>query len=122
MPHIVCHYSASPDMPPILDVMLGLHHAAASTGVVQADDLKIRALPFSDYLVAGEERSFCHVLLYLLAGRTPEQKERLSIALRQELAELLRGITSISIDVRDMDPQAYKKRLLDSPSRSARQA
>ena len=55
MPHIVCHYSASPDMPPILDVMLGLHHAAASTGVVQADDLKIRALPFSDYLVAGEK-------------------------------------------------------------------
>ena len=47
---------------------------------------------------------------------------RLSIALRQELAELLPGITSISIDVRDMDPQAYKKRLLDSPSRSARQA
>jgi len=122
MPHIVCHYSASPDMPPILDVMLGLHHAAASTGVVQADDLKIRALPFSDYLVAGEERSFFHVSLYLLAGRTPEQKERLSIALRQELAELLPGITSISIDVRDMDPQAYKKRLLDSPSHSARQA
>ena len=122
MPHIVCHYSASSDMPPILDVMLGLHHAAASTGVVQANDPKIRAQPFSDYLVAGEERSFFHVALYLLAGRTPEQKERLSIALRQELSELLPDIYSISIDIRDMDPQAYKKRLLDVPPRSARQA
>ena len=122
MPHIVCHYSASSDMPPILDVMLGLHHSAASTGVVQANDLKIRAQPFSDYLVAGEERSFFHVALYLLAGRTPEQKERLSIALRQELSELLPDIYSISIDIRDMDPQAYKKRLLDVPPRSARQA
>lgn len=122
MPHIVCHYSASSDMPPLGDVMLGLHRAAASTGVVQADDLKIRAQSFADYLVGGEERSFFHVALYLLAGRTPEQKERLSIALRQELSELLPGITSISIDIRDMDPLAYKKRLLDIPSRSARQA
>ncbi|TXJ08881.1 MAG: 5-carboxymethyl-2-hydroxymuconate Delta-isomerase [Afipia sp.] len=114
MPHIVCHYSASPDMPPVLDVMKTLHDAAVSTGVVKAEDLKIRALPFTDYLVAGEQRSFFHVSLYLLAGRTPQQKEHLSTALRTALAGILIGIHSISIDIRDMDPQAYKKRLLDS--------
>lgn len=113
MPHIVCHYSATADMPPMRDVMLALHNAAASTGVVKAEDLKIRALPFSDYLVAGEQRSFFHVALYLLAGRTPEQKERLSTELRQVLASILTQVHSISIDIRDMDPQAYKKRLLD---------
>lgn len=122
MPHIVCHYSASPDMPPMQDVMPALHRAAASTGVVKAEDLKIRAQSFSDYLVAGEERSFFHVALYLLAGRTPEQKEHLSIALRGELSELLPDIYSISIDIRDMDPQAYKKRLLDVRPRAPRRA
>jgi 5-carboxymethyl-2-hydroxymuconate isomerase len=121
MPHLVCHYSASTDMPPMQDIMPALHRAAASTGVVKAEDLKIRAQPFTDYLVSGEPRSFFHLSLYLLAGRTSEQKERLSVALRQELAELLPYIYSISIDIRDMDPEAYKKRLLDVPPRSARQ-
>jgi len=121
MPHLVCHYSASTDMPPMQDVMLALHRAAASTGVVKAEDLKIRAQPFIDYLVAGEQRSFFHLSLYLLAGRTREQKERLSVALRQELSELLPDIYSISVDIRDMDQEAYKKRLLDVPPRSVRQ-
>lgn len=114
MPHIVCHYSATPDMPPMLDVMQALHRAAAATGIVKAEDLKIRALPFTDYLVAGEQRSFFHVSLYLLAGRTPQQKEHLSTELRAALADLLTKVHSISVDIRDMDPQAYKKRLLES--------
>lgn len=113
MPHIVCHYSATPDMPPMLDVMQALHRAAAATGIVKAEDLKIRALPFTDYLVAGEQRSFFHVSLYLLAGRTPQQKEHLSTELRAALADLLTKVHSISVDIRDMDPQAYKKRLLE---------
>ena len=113
MPHIVCHYSATSDMPLMHHVMQAIHKAAASTGIVKADDLKIRALPFTDYLVAGEQRSFFHVSFYLLAGRTPEQKEHLSIELRKALAVMLTAVHSISIDIRDMDPQAYKKRLLD---------
>ncbi|MBR1217072.1 5-carboxymethyl-2-hydroxymuconate isomerase [Bradyrhizobium sp. U87765 SZCCT0131] len=113
MPHIVCHYSVPQDMPPLRDLLLALHHAAAATGVVKAEDLKIRALPFSDYLVAGEQRSFFHVSLYMLAGRTAAQKLALSVALREILSGLLTSTYSISIDIRDMDPDAYKKRLLD---------
>jgi 5-carboxymethyl-2-hydroxymuconate isomerase len=97
----------------MLDVMQALHRAAAATGIVKAEDLKIRALPFTDYLVAGEQRSFFHVSLYFLAGRTPQQKEHLSTELRAALADLLTKVHSISVDIRDMDPQAYKKRLLE---------
>jgi len=104
----------TPDMPPMRDVMRAIHEAAAATGVVKAEDLKIRALPFTDHLVAGREQSFFHVSFYLLAGRTPEQKETLSIGLRAALADVLPKVQSISIDIRDMDPQAYKKRLLDT--------
>lgn len=111
MPHIVCHYSADQEMPPIGEVLMALHVAAASTGVVKAEDLKIRAQSFDEYLVAGEIRSFFHVSLYLLAGRTPQQKEALSLELRSTLSKLLENTHSISIDIRDMDPHAYKKRL-----------
>jgi 5-carboxymethyl-2-hydroxymuconate isomerase len=98
-------------MPPMRQVLLELHRAAASTGVVKADDLKIRSQAFNDYLVAGEARSFFHVTLYMLAGRTSEQKQSLSVAVRKALIELLEETHSLSVDVRDMDPETYKKRL-----------
>jgi 5-carboxymethyl-2-hydroxymuconate isomerase len=100
-------------MPPIRDILVALHRAAASTGVVKAEDLKIRAQGFDEYLVAGETRSFFHVSLYLLEGRTSAQKEALSIELRRALSGLLPNIHSISVDIRDMDSDAYKKRLLE---------
>jgi 5-carboxymethyl-2-hydroxymuconate isomerase len=111
LPHIVCHYSAGQTIPPLRQVLLELHRAAAATGVVKAEDLKIRAQAFDDYLVAGEERSFFHVALYMLAGRTSQQKELLSIEIRKVLVELLGDTYSLSVDIRDMDPDAYKKRL-----------
>jgi 5-carboxymethyl-2-hydroxymuconate isomerase len=98
-------------MPPVREVLLAIHRAAAATGVVKAEDLKIRAQAFHDYLVAGQDRSFFHVTLYMLAGRTSQQKELLSVEIRKTLVELLEEIYSLSVDIRDMDPDAYKKRL-----------
>jgi 5-carboxymethyl-2-hydroxymuconate isomerase len=98
-------------MPPVRQVLLELHRVAASTGVVRAEDLKIRAQAFDDYLVAGEQRSFFHVAVYMLAGRTPQQKQLLSVEIRKALVELLGDTYSLSVDIRDMDPDAYKKRL-----------
>jgi 5-carboxymethyl-2-hydroxymuconate isomerase len=112
VPHIVCHYARDQKMPPVREVLSMLHRAAAATGVVKAEDLKSRAQAFDDYWIAGARKSFFHVSFYLLAGRTPEQKERLSIALRQGLVEMMPEVHSISIDIRDMDSDAYKKRLL----------
>jgi 5-carboxymethyl-2-hydroxymuconate isomerase len=111
LPHIVCHYSAGQKMPPVREILLALHHAAASTGVVKPEDLKLRAHAFDDYLVAGEQKSFFHVTLYMLAGRTPQQKETLSVEIRKALVERLADTHSLSVDIRDMDPDAYKKRL-----------
>jgi 5-carboxymethyl-2-hydroxymuconate isomerase len=111
LPHIVCHYSAGQKMPSMPEILLALHHAAASTGVVKAEDLKLRAQSFDDYLMAGEQKSFFHVTLYMLAGRTSLQKEALSVEIRKALVELLTDTHSLSVDIRDMDPDAYKKRL-----------
>jgi 5-carboxymethyl-2-hydroxymuconate isomerase len=113
MPHIVCHYSANQKMPSIGEVLLNLHNAAVSTGVVKAEDLKIRAQSFDEFLVAAERRSFFHVAFYLLTGRTRQQKQALSVEIRRVLSELLSETNSISVDIRDMDPEAYKKRVLE---------
>jgi len=105
-------------MPPVRSILSELHRAAASTGIVKAEDLKIRAQAFDDYLVAGEERSFFHVALYMLAGRTSHQKQSLSIEIRRVLSGLLEDTYSLSVDIRDMDPEAYKKRLKWPESRN----
>jgi 5-carboxymethyl-2-hydroxymuconate isomerase len=113
MPHLVIEYSVDGhgdvDMS---ELMRTLHAAAASTGVMQAADIKIRVMPYGDYLVAGVRDDFCHLSVYLLEGRSPEQKLALSESLRAALATMLPRTKSLSVDIRDMDAHAYKKRLL----------
>jgi 5-carboxymethyl-2-hydroxymuconate isomerase len=115
MPHIVIEHSTDGhgggfDAP---SLMQALHDAAAATGVMQAGDIKVRARPYPDYLVAGQRDGFCHITVSMLEGRTPEQKVAVSEALRAVMARLLPHTRSLSVDVRDMDAIAYKKRLLD---------
>ena len=113
MPHIIIEHSTDGHAPfDAAALMRALHEAAAGTGVVQAADLKIRVIAYDDYLVAGQRDNFCHVSLHMLEGRTPEQKVLLSEALRAAMVALLPQTKSLSVDIRDMDAVAYKKRLL----------
>jgi 5-carboxymethyl-2-hydroxymuconate isomerase len=113
MPHLVVEYSQkSLNKEAIRHLMAELAAAAARTGVMKAYDIKVRAQGYSDFLVAGKEDTFVHVSVYLLAGRTPEQKVDLSEQLRQVLIDACPEVVSLSVDIRDMDPVAYKKRLM----------
>jgi 5-carboxymethyl-2-hydroxymuconate isomerase len=112
MPHLVIEYSdGALDQAAVVSLMTSLAETAARTGVMRAEDIKVRAMNYRDFLIAGKPDSFIHLSVYLLAGRTPEQKEMLSISLRQTMSELCAGVVSLSVDIRDMDPGAYKKRL-----------
>lgn len=112
MPHLVIDYSGDRlGRDRIAVIMEKLAITAAATGVMSGADIKVRARAFDDYLVAGLRDSFVHLAVYMLAGRTPEQKVALSVALRQTLVEHCFDIASLSVDIRDMDPIAYKKRL-----------
>jgi 5-carboxymethyl-2-hydroxymuconate isomerase len=113
MPHLVVEYSEGAlDKAGVGTLLQALHHAAAGTGVMQAADIKLRARAHDDYLVAGIRDSFVHVTVSMLAGRSPEQKLALSLALREAMVAHCPAVTSLSVDIRDMDPDAYKKRLL----------
>ena len=112
MPHIVVEYSSGGHGRfDIADLMQALHAAAAATDVMKASDIKLRAVSYDDYLVAGVRDGFCHVSVYMLAGRSDRQKLIVSERLRAILCETLPQTKSLSVDIRDMDPLAYKKRL-----------
>ncbi|AJA66497.1 5-carboxymethyl-2-hydroxymuconate isomerase [Bradyrhizobium japonicum] len=112
MPHLVVDYSdGSFDPERISELLLELADAAWRTGVMKAEDVKIRAQPYEHYLVAGKQDSFVHVTVYLLEGRNSAQKVELSVRLREVLTSRCAAVTSLSVDIRDMDSLAYKKRL-----------
>ncbi len=115
MPHLVIEYSKD-GHGGLLDVsklMEALHDTAADTGAMKAADIKVRATMYSDYLVARQQDGFCHVSVYLLEGRTHAQMIAVSESLRETLAAMLPETKSLSVDIRDMDPIAYRKRLHD---------
>ncbi|QUS41355.1 5-carboxymethyl-2-hydroxymuconate Delta-isomerase [Tardiphaga alba] len=115
MPHLVIEYSndGHGDLLDVAKLMEALHDTAADTGAMKAADIKVRATGFADYLVARHKDGFCHVSVYLLEGRTPAQKIAVSESLRETLVRLLPQTKSLSVDIRDMDPIAYRKRLND---------
>jgi len=112
MPHVVIEYSEPHlDEEVIRSMMQAAFEVCAGSGIMQAEDVKVRAYPLRHVLLQGGAESLVHITLSLLAGRTPDQKASLAIALRARLGAEFPDIDALSIDVRDMDPIAYKKRL-----------
>jgi 5-carboxymethyl-2-hydroxymuconate isomerase len=114
MPHLVVEYSRNVEDAVSLDTIMDLiYRSAANSGVMDSIDIKVRAIPYVHFKLADSGNSFIHVTCRLLSGRSEEQKSRLTNMLRQDLIELLPDVHSISVEVVDMDPASYKKRLLD---------
>jgi 5-carboxymethyl-2-hydroxymuconate isomerase len=113
MPHFVIEYSRPLEARIDIGVLMQVaYEAGAASGIMQPADIKVRAVPYEHFRLEGGIETFIHVTVSLLAGRTNEQKEDLAIRLRSALGEHFPAAESISIDIRDMNPIAYKKRLL----------
>jgi 5-carboxymethyl-2-hydroxymuconate isomerase len=113
MPHFIIDYSRDVEMRyDVKKIMQTAFEAGVESAVMQGADIKVRARAFDHYRMANEGDSFVHVWVYLLEGRTDDQKEHVALILREKLQAYLVDVTSISIDIRDMNAQAYKKRLL----------
>ncbi|WP_346891583.1 5-carboxymethyl-2-hydroxymuconate isomerase [uncultured Roseibium sp.] len=112
MPHFVIEYSepAAPSTG-FSETFEALCRAAVGAGVMKREDIKLRAVPYRDFQLNDGSDSFLHLTVSLLEGRTPDQKEALGIACRAALVELFPEIDAISVDIRDMNALAYKKRV-----------
>ncbi len=114
MPHLVIEYSKGIEEKVAMEsLMEQIYQAAVAAQVMNPDDIKVRALAYSHYRLARPDGDFVHVTCRLLAGRTTEEKVRLSTEIRSYLSGLLSDVYSLSVDIVDMNPDAYKKRLLD---------
>ena len=113
MPHFRIEYSR--DVAERHDIRAAIKNAfeaGLATGEMSEAALKVRAIPYDDHMMHLEDGSFVHMTVYLLAGRTTEQKNKIGDILLKSLSESFSTVTSVSIDFRDMDGDSYKKRVL----------
>ncbi len=115
MPHIVIEYAQSLDA--TLDVnalVRAVHDGAARSDLFEPEAIKVRAIAFQHYLVAGKVQPFIHLRAQILSGRSEAQKKQLSQCLLESVEPLAASVTSVTVDVVDMDRFCYSKQLLSS--------
>lgn len=84
---------------------------AADCGFIGVGDIKLRIVDCSDFLMLDGRRSFVHITVHMLAGRSLAQKEQLTLSMRDAFVARFRQIDSFSIACADLEPHSYKKHL-----------
>ena len=110
MPHCIIEHS--PNIP-----SEGLMHAVfdgslhSQLFLPNGADIKVRAIAYQNFKLGDGKTSFVHVVVKILAGRTDEQKQRLSQEIIKKLSGLGHQDISITVEVVDMERQSYQKHL-----------
>lgn len=87
-----------------------VHDAIDASGLFQPGDIKVRLNGFEHYRCATGQDDFVHVLLYVLSGRSREQRHALALAVVAALAELLPEVQALSVDVQEMARETFVNR------------
>lgn len=111
MPHVIIEYSADRGIE-AKKLVITAHNAAIASGLFGANDIKTRAHAVSDYIVGEGVNGFVHVCVYLLEGRSTEQKKLLATSMSEALVPVAASGSQLTVDVRDMVKDTYRKILL----------
>ncbi len=121
MPHIIVDYSANIEYFDPKQLLLKINNALVETGYCQAIDIKSRARK-DDVFVIGldtEQQAYVHVKLYLLSGRTEQQKTEIgekvlqAVTSNQSLMNQKKPIQSC-VEIVEMPKQDYFKQVIKS--------
>lgn len=108
MPHCIIEYSQNleQEVPP-LDWMESVQLACMNTNLFNANDIKLRAIPYKHFIVGGGQDAFVHVTIRLLSGRTQLQKRELSQSVLNALNSFSLEQVSLSVEITDMENESY---------------
>lgn len=115
MPHCVIECSAQ--IAHFTDRIVAVAHASMiDSGLFAAQDIKTRSYVANNYVIGDEPHvsqndghGFIHVVVYLLSGRTAEQKNALTQHMGTALTQLNTHASSITVDIRDVERTTYYK-------------
>ncbi len=113
MPHFVVEYPREIESQYDISKMMQIaFDAGLESGEMGPHDLKVRAIAYDHHYMANNDETFVHITVYLLSGRTEEQKKNIGGLLLTALGGYLENVTSVSVDLQDMDRAVYTKRVL----------
>lgn len=75
----------------------------------EGSDIKVRAVPYSNFKTGNVDIDFVHVTLKILSGRSATQKAKLTHLVLAQLNTLQITDCSISVEVADIDRESYAK-------------
>lgn len=108
MPHCIVEHSSTIDGNALIPLVFA---GALESKLFEIDgsDIKVRAIPYSNYQTGNVDIGFVHVTLKILSGRTIEQKSKLSLLVLEKLKIQNLVNCSISVEVVDIDRVSYSK-------------
>ena len=108
MPHCVVEHSSAIDGNTLIPLVFA---GALESKLFEIDgsDIKVRAMPYSNYQTGNMDVGFVHVTLKILSGRTIDQKSMLSKLVLEKLKTQNLVNCSISVEVVDIDRVSYSK-------------
>ncbi len=113
MPHIIFEYSqntfANKEQSELLDCAF---EAVESTGLFNADNIKVRLHPVENYRLGLKEHGFMHVICRIHQGRSVQHRVELSQAMLTALSKLMSSKLVITVEVVEMERASYAKKVV----------
>lgn len=110
MPHLMIEYPQDMlEAVQVEEMLDAVNDAAAATELFKVSHIRVRAVPLVHYRAGGRKEPFIHVQCRIHAGRTDEQKRRLSEAVLGAIREQGLAVKVITVEVMEMDGSSYAK-------------
>lgn len=112
MPHITVDLGGGIDAEASMEEFFDcLIEAYSKADALVPENVKLRANIFDKARVAGKPGQFIHINVALMRGPSKEQQAALSQLLWDAAANFFQDVDQISVEVREMEPATYRKRL-----------
>ena len=111
MPHCIIEHSANIDGETLV---YSVYKGALESNLFEPEgsDIKVRAVPYSNFKTGNVDIHFVHVTLKILSGRSVTQKTDLTHLVLKQLTTLKITNCSISVEVADIDRASYAKAIV----------
>ena len=110
MPHIVIEYSdnLNKDIKES-GITKKLHKTVVDSELFSPEAVKARSVGYSDYVLPEGSKSFIHVTVSILDGRTTGQKASLSNSVFDTAKKSIPSCDKLSVDIHEMETESYRK-------------
>lgn len=110
MPHVIIEYAD------ILEAQItrknlinAIHQTVENSGLFNAGDIRSRTQSFDKFRLGVPQHSFLHITIKLLAGRTDEQKLKLTQSVIETVKQLSLTDVLVSCECVDIHKASYQQ-------------